>query len=80
MTGYIAGDTLYNLTEKHPEYEISALVRTREKADKVLASYPSIRIVLGDLDDSELLKKESANADIVIRMSRRDVKHNLNID
>jgi hypothetical protein len=58
---------LYALSHKHPEYEISALVRTKEKANVVQASYPSIRIVLGDLDNSELLKEEAAKADVIIR-------------
>lgn len=67
VTGYIAGDTLHVLSKRHPEYEYSALVRTKEKAERVKAAYPSIRIVLGDLDDSELLKKEASKADVVIR-------------
>ncbi len=67
VTGYIAGDCLYTLTRAHPEYEYSALVRTQEKSDVVKKAYPSIRIVLGSLDDSELLEKEAASADIVLR-------------
>lgn len=66
MTGYIAGDALYALQEKHPELEYAALVRTQEKADRVLAAYPKIRIVLGGLDDSQLIEDETAKADIVL--------------
>ena len=32
-----------------------------------MAQYPNIRIVPGDLDDSDLLERESAAADIVLR-------------
>lgn len=67
MTGYIAGDALYALNKKHPDYEYAALVRTQEKADIVKKAYPNVRIVLGGNDDSEILKKEAANADVVLR-------------
>lgn len=66
-TGYIGGDALSALTAKHPDISYSALVRTPEKAAQVNAEYPPVRIVIGDLDDAELLKKESADADIVLR-------------
>ncbi|PWY89197.1 nucleoside-diphosphate-sugar epimerase [Aspergillus heteromorphus CBS 117.55] len=65
-TGYIGGDALYALTSKYPSYSISALVRSPEKAEQVQAQYPSVRVVVGDLDDSALLEKESADADIVL--------------
>lgn len=67
MTGYIAGDALYALNQKHPDYEYSALVRTQEKADIVKKAFPNIRIVLGGNDDSDLLKEEAAKADVVLR-------------
>ncbi|KAJ5917261.1 hypothetical protein N7466_010815 [Penicillium verhagenii] len=66
VTGYIAGDALATLFAKHPNLSYSALVRTREKAEQVKSQYPNIRIVLGDLDDSALLERESAAADIVL--------------
>ncbi|PYI08749.1 nucleoside-diphosphate-sugar epimerase, partial [Aspergillus sclerotiicarbonarius CBS 121057] len=65
-TGYIGGDALYALFAKHPEYIYTALVRSPEKAQQVQAQYPSLRVVIGDLDDSALLEKESAEADIVL--------------
>jgi N-acetyl-gamma-glutamylphosphate reductase len=74
VTGYIAGDALYALNEKHPDYEYSALVRTQEKADIVKKAFPNVRIVLGGNDDSELLKEEAAKADIVLRMLNVNVE------
>ena len=68
VTGYIAGDAFYALNKAHPEWEYAALVRTQEKANTVKKAYPSVRIVLGGLDDSDLLKDEAAKADIVLRM------------
>lgn len=59
---------MYALRQKHPEYEYAALVRTQDKADLVKQAYPNIRIVLGGLDDSNLLKEEAAKADVVLRM------------
>lgn len=69
VTGYIAGDALVSLHKHHPEYSYACLVRTQEKADRVKAAFPNARIVLGDLDDSALLEREAAWADIVLRKS-----------
>ncbi|KAJ5124939.1 uncharacterized protein N7515_008764 [Penicillium bovifimosum] len=66
VTGYIGGDALATLVAKHPEFSYTALVRSTEKAEKVKAQYPSIRTVIGGLDDSALIEKESAAADIVL--------------
>ncbi|KAK7908486.1 hypothetical protein PG985_015789 [Apiospora marii] len=65
-TGYIGGDALSVLSQAHPEFEFSLLVRTQDKADKVQAQYPKATIVLGDLDDSGLLREQAAKADIVL--------------
>ncbi|KAK8055384.1 hypothetical protein PG993_000611 [Apiospora rasikravindrae] len=64
-TGYIGGDALFVLSQ-HPEFEFSLLVRTQEKADKVKAQYPNATIILGELDDSGLLREQAAKADIVL--------------
>ncbi|KAJ5802014.1 uncharacterized protein N7503_004464 [Penicillium pulvis] len=66
VTGYIAGDALAALVSKHPNLSYAALVRSTDKAEQIKAQYPNIRIVLGDLDDSALLERESAAADIVL--------------
>ncbi|PYI29190.1 nucleoside-diphosphate-sugar epimerase [Aspergillus indologenus CBS 114.80] len=65
-TGYIGGDALYALVQKHPEYQYTVLVRSGEKAQAVQEQYPSARVVIGDLDNSALLETESADADIVL--------------
>lgn len=70
MTGYIGGDTLYHLHTEHSDrLHCAVLVRTQEKADKVKQAYPNVEIILGSLDDSELLEEQAAKADIVIRTS-----------
>jgi len=69
ITGYVAGDAFVTIYNAHPDFEYSALVRTEDKANDVKEKYPSVRVVLGDLDSSELIEKEAARADIVLRTS-----------
>lgn len=66
-TGYIAGDALHALYNAHPEYTYACLVRSQEKGDLVQKAYPKVRLVIGGLDDSELLEDEAAKADVVLR-------------
>ncbi|KAH7355009.1 hypothetical protein BKA65DRAFT_452177 [Rhexocercosporidium sp. MPI-PUGE-AT-0058] len=65
-TGYIGGDVMYAFHKSHPEYEYTALVRNSDKGAQVAASFPSVRLVYGTLDDSKLLEEESSKADIII--------------
>ncbi|KAL4893259.1 hypothetical protein BDV59DRAFT_201848 [Aspergillus ambiguus] len=65
-TGYIGGDALSVLATQYPDLAISVLVRSAGKSKEVQAKFPSVRIVQGGLDDSKLLEKESADADIVL--------------
>ncbi|KAF2120563.1 hypothetical protein BDV96DRAFT_538759 [Lophiotrema nucula] len=65
-TGYIGGEILNVLYNKHPDYQYTALVRTKSKGEQVTKAFPEVKIVLGDLDDSEILEKEAASANIVI--------------
>lgn len=67
VTGYIGGDGLYAVANAHPDWEYSALVRNKEKAARLAEKYPQIRIVLGDLDSSDIIEEEVKNADIVFR-------------
>ncbi|TKX27088.1 hypothetical protein C1H76_0635 [Elsinoe australis] len=68
-TGYIGGDALHILNEtKNSEFDISCLVRDSKKADSVRSAYPRIRIVEGDLDDSQLIQEEASNADLVLNL------------
>lgn len=68
-TGYIGGEALYAINKKHPEFQITVLVRDTRKNDVIKAAFPSVRIVNGGLDDFDLLKKEAADADIAVRRS-----------
>ncbi|KAI5289706.1 hypothetical protein KEM52_000685, partial [Ascosphaera acerosa] len=64
-TGFVGGDLLYALAQTHPDWEVTALVRSEEKAALVKKQYPSVRTVQGDLDSSDLIEEETKNADIV---------------
>jgi len=66
VTGYIAGDAIYAISKAHPDWEYTCLVRTEEKAERVRQAFPSVKVVLGDLDASELLEAEASQADIVL--------------
>ena len=67
VSGYIGGQFLHDVTKKHPEYQIRALVRNAEQQVKVAAEFSSVQIVVGDLDSAKTLKEEAAKADVVLR-------------
>ena len=68
-TGYIGGDALYQLLQRHPnEYDVTALVRNSDKGAQIASQYPSIRLVYGGLDDENILEEEARRADIVLSM------------
>lgn len=72
VTGYIGGDALYQIATKHPDYDISALVRDSDKGAQVASQYPKIRLVYGTLDDSKTLEEEAAKADVVLNFASAD--------
>lgn len=44
-------------------------MRTQDKADIVKKAFPAAHFAIGNLDDYGLLKKQAAEADIVLRQS-----------
>lgn len=71
-TGYIGGDALYAVANTYPDLQITALVRNSDKGAKVASQYPKIRLVYGDLESSDLITKEAADADIVLHCADCD--------
>ncbi|TGJ85975.1 hypothetical protein E0Z10_g2776 [Xylaria hypoxylon] len=65
-TGYIGGEALYSLYQAHPDFEYTLLVRNEEKAKLVSGQYPNAKFVYGNLDDSDVIEKAAAAADIVV--------------
>lgn len=76
-TGYIGGDVFFDFNQAHPDWEYSVLTRTKEKGAQVSSKYPKARIVIGDLDSSDLIAEETKNADIVLRTSRPPPSHSI---
>lgn len=68
VSGYIGGQTLASVVAKHPEYTVVGLVRNEEKKQQILAKLPSVKLVIGDLDSSDLLTEEAKTADVILRM------------
>ncbi|KKK24384.1 hypothetical protein P175DRAFT_0497912 [Aspergillus ochraceoroseus IBT 24754] len=64
-TGYIGGDVFYAVTQAHPDWQISVLVRNKEKGAQIASKYPKVRVVYGDLDSAGIIEEEVKNADIV---------------
>lgn len=65
--GYIGGDVLFAVAQTHPEYDIACLVRNSDRGAQVASQYAKIRLVYGDLSDSQTLEEEAAKADVVVR-------------
>ncbi|CAG7959349.1 unnamed protein product [Penicillium olsonii] len=65
-SGYIGGDILSALIAKHPENTYRLLVRSQQSQQQISVLYPSAIIVPGGLDDTELIRHESSNADVII--------------
>jgi len=65
-TGHIGGAVLDLITSEPPELSILALVRDEQKSERLVAKYPRVSTLIGDLDSTELLETSSYNADVVI--------------
>ena len=68
-TGYIGGSALHRIASSFPRVKISCLVRDASKGSIVRKAYPNVQVVEGDLDGLELIEREAAAADIVLRTS-----------
>lgn len=69
-TGYIGGDAFYALEKKHPDYDYTLLVRNEDKGKDVKAKYPNVKLVYGSLNDSAVIEKAAAEADIVVHTAQ----------
>ncbi|KAF8544786.1 nucleoside-diphosphate-sugar epimerase [Trichophaea hybrida] len=71
-TGYIGGTVLDTIISAHPDYSITVLVRSDEKAAPLKSAYPSIQTVIGDLDSSDVITSAVKDADIVLHFADCD--------
>ncbi|KZP27414.1 nucleoside-diphosphate-sugar epimerase [Athelia psychrophila] len=67
-SGYIGGSVLHGLTQafKADRVEITALVRNEEKAAKITAAHPDVKIAIGDFDSVDVIEKAAEESNIVI--------------
>jgi nucleoside-diphosphate-sugar epimerase len=65
-TGYLGGTTLDLLSKTFPAAEYSVLVRTKEQADVITWTYPSVTTILGDISSKEIVIAAANAADVVI--------------
>ncbi|KAJ7476364.1 hypothetical protein B0H11DRAFT_2032071 [Mycena galericulata] len=72
-TGYIGGPILSRFLEREdPNLNISALVRSPEKADKLRGLNARLNIISGSHNDAELVEKIASDADIVFSLADCD--------
>ena len=70
-SGLVGGEALHQIASKDSGHQISCLVRDAEKASIIKKAYPDVRIVEGDLDSVDIIRKEAKDADVVFRVSTR---------
>ena len=68
-SGYIGGNTLIQIAEKHPEWTVNALVRDDSSASVLRQRFPSVNFVIGALESRDILVAESSKADVVLSSS-----------
>ncbi|KAF9317717.1 hypothetical protein BG003_000396 [Podila horticola] len=74
ITGYVGGtflDQWFNKGNVRNDFSIRALVRSADVAEKSILPL-GVEPVIGSLDDSDLLIRECANADIVLDFANSD--------
>ncbi|KIW11081.1 hypothetical protein PV08_10380 [Exophiala spinifera] len=75
-TGYTGGQALHAIAASTPASQVSitCLVRSAEKGKVVQDAYPDyVKVVVGDLDDVEVVEKQSQKSDVVLQLA--DTKH-----
>ncbi|TVY82495.1 Uncharacterized protein LSUE1_G001587 [Lachnellula suecica] len=72
VTGYVGGQLLHSMIAKHPDYQITGLVRTREQEQKIISRYPSVRTAIGDLNSANVIIEQSKQADVVLQTADAD--------
>ncbi|KAK5044547.1 hypothetical protein LTR84_010671 [Exophiala bonariae] len=70
ITGYIGGSVFHALSRRHPEYQITAFVRTTPRNFANL--YPDVTLIHGTWDDREVLTAAATEADVVIQCGSSD--------
>ena len=67
VSGYLGGHSVLRISEQHPDWHLVLLVRNEEQKTIVLEKFPKVEVVIGQLDDKELMISEGSKADVVLR-------------
>jgi len=69
-TGYIGGTVLDAIVKSHPEYDITALLRTTP--DNFAGLFPNVKVIQGDYNSADLISNAASEADIVVHNGDSD--------
>lgn len=70
ITGYVGGTVFNELVTSHPDYELTAFVRSTP--DNFEKNFPQVKLIHGTWDDSSKLKEAAQKADITIQCGNSD--------
>jgi len=65
-TGHIGGAVLDELIRSRPGISITAVVRKHEDRATLEARYPGVEVVVGSLEETELLRELASEAAVII--------------
>ncbi|KAJ9607137.1 hypothetical protein H2200_008209 [Cladophialophora chaetospira] len=68
-SGLVGGEALHQIASQPSEHQMSCLVRDAEKGSIIKKAYPDVRIVEGDLDSIDIIRKEAKDADVVFHLA-----------
>ncbi|KAF2088955.1 NAD(P)-binding protein [Saccharata proteae CBS 121410] len=71
-TGYIGGSVLTTLVTSHPEYQITALLRSSPPPAAFTKKYPNVHTIHGDYDSASVISTAASTANIVIHCGDSD--------
>lgn len=74
-TGHVGGAVLHKILEQYPsDVQIKVMARGEDKASRLVAKYPQVQTVIGDMSDEDKIEAASREADIVINAAP-DITH-----
>ncbi|KAK5124408.1 hypothetical protein LTR85_001625 [Meristemomyces frigidus] len=75
-TGYIGGTVLDTIVKRHPEYDVTALLRN--VPDNFSTLYPNVNVIHGDYDSFDVIADAAAQANVVIHNGNSDHEPSIN--
>jgi len=69
VTGYIGGSVFATLIQRHPEYDLTVLLRNPPENFGNL--FPKVKVIKGDFDNIDVITNAAADAEVVVRKNIR---------